>query len=48
MQMPITAVLLTLEFTRIDHDFLIPMLLAVAGSIAACRLLGWLQAQGRA
>lgn len=40
MQMPITAILLTLEFTRIDHDFLIPILLAVAGSYAAFRLLG--------
>lgn len=40
MQMPITAVLLTLEFTRIDHDFLIPMLLAVEGSYATYRLLG--------
>nr|WP_240648243.1 chloride channel protein [Pararobbsia silviterrae] len=38
MNMPITAIVLLAEFTRIDHDFLVPMLLAVAGSIAANRL----------
>ncbi|WP_144113612.1 chloride channel protein [Paraburkholderia sp. BCC1886] len=33
MQMPITAVVLVFEFTRISQDFLIPVLLAVGGSI---------------
>lgn len=44
MQMPLTAVLLTLELTRIDHDFLIPILLAVAGSIAMFRAIGKIRA----
>ncbi|QKM49815.1 H(+)/Cl(-) exchange transporter ClcA [Burkholderia glumae] len=39
MQMPLTAIVLIAEFTRIGHDFLIPMLLAVGGSIAAYRLV---------
>ncbi|MBY8608026.1 chloride channel protein [Burkholderia arboris] len=37
MQMPITAVVLLLEFTRANHDSLVPMLLAVAGSLVAYR-----------
>ncbi|MEC4600971.1 chloride channel protein, partial [Burkholderia vietnamiensis] len=37
MQMPITAVVLLLEFTRANHDSLVPMLLAVAGSLTAYR-----------
>ncbi|AOJ78157.1 chloride channel protein [Burkholderia ubonensis] len=37
MQMPITAVVLLLEFTRASHDSLVPMLLAVAGSLTAYR-----------
>ncbi|HEF5869798.1 TPA: chloride channel protein [Burkholderia cenocepacia] len=37
MQMPITAVVLMLEFTRANHDSLVPMLLAVAGSLVAYR-----------
>ncbi|MGR3907418.1 chloride channel protein [Burkholderia sp. SR8] len=37
MQMPITAVVLVLEFTRANHDSLVPMLLAVAGSLVAYR-----------
>ncbi|PCE33287.1 chloride channel protein [Burkholderia ubonensis] len=37
MQMPITAVVLLLEFTRAGHDSLVPMLLAVAGSLVAYR-----------
>ncbi|WGS51422.1 chloride channel protein [Paraburkholderia sp. D15] len=32
MQMPITAVVLMFEFTRVSHDFLIPVLFAVGGS----------------
>ncbi|AQQ24431.1 chloride channel protein [Burkholderia cenocepacia] len=38
MQMPITAVVLLLEFTRANHDCLVPTLLAVAGSLVAYRL----------
>ncbi|MCA8025994.1 chloride channel protein [Burkholderia cepacia] len=38
MQMPITAVVLLLEFTRADHDSLVPMLFAVAGSLVAYRV----------
>lgn len=46
MQMPLTAIMLVFEFTRIDHDFLVPMLLAVAGSIAAHRLIAhWVAAR---
>ena len=39
MQMPLTAIVLILEFTRVSHDFLIPILLAVAGSVSAFKLL---------
>ncbi|WP_052145189.1 chloride channel protein [Burkholderia sp. ABCPW 111] len=39
MQMPLTATVLIVEFTRVGHDFLIPMLIAVAGSVAAFRLI---------
>lgn len=45
MQMPITAVVLLLEFTRVDHDSLVPMLLAVAGSLVAYRLAQQLAAR---
>ena len=38
MAMPLTAVLLVFEFTRIGHDFVVPILFAVAGSIGASRL----------
>jgi H+/Cl- antiporter ClcA len=38
MKMPVTAIVLAVEFTRVDHDFLIPILFAVAGSIAAFEL----------
>jgi H+/Cl- antiporter ClcA len=34
MKMPITALVLMVEFTRVDHDFLVPMLCAVAGLFA--------------
>jgi H+/Cl- antiporter ClcA len=40
MAMPITAIALALEFTHVDHDFLIPILCAVAGSAAVRRLSG--------
>jgi hypothetical protein len=29
--MPLTAIALMMEFTRVDHDFLIPMVFAVVG-----------------
>jgi H+/Cl- antiporter ClcA len=35
MKMPLTAIVLMMEFTRVNHDFLIPMALAVAGSVWA-------------
>lgn len=38
MQMPITAVVLILEFTRVNHDLLIPILLAVGGSVSTLKL----------
>ncbi len=34
MKMPLTAVVLIMEFTRVGHDFLIPMLFAVIGSVS--------------
>lgn len=34
MKMPLTAIALGAEFTRISYDFLVPILLAVAGSFA--------------
>jgi H+/Cl- antiporter ClcA len=38
MKMPLTAIVLILEFTRVGHDFLIPVSLAVAGSISVFQL----------
>jgi H+/Cl- antiporter ClcA len=38
MSMPLTAIVLVIEFTRIGHDMLIPVVLAVAGSACASRL----------
>jgi H+/Cl- antiporter ClcA len=35
MQMPITAVVLMFEFTRVSQDFLIPVLFAVGGALLA-------------
>ncbi len=35
MTMPLTATALIMEFTRVDHDFLVPILLAVGGAMAA-------------
>jgi H+/Cl- antiporter ClcA len=34
MKMPLTSIVLILEFTRVGHDFLFPLLLAVAGSVS--------------
>ncbi|SAK89480.1 Cl-channel, voltage-gated family protein [Caballeronia fortuita] len=39
MQMPLTALVLMLEFTRFDHDFLIPSALAIAGATLVYRWL---------
>ncbi|BET10130.1 chloride channel protein [Pandoraea sputorum] len=39
MRMPITAVVLALEFTHVNQDFLAPMLLAVAGAACTARWL---------
>ncbi len=43
MNMPVTAVVLVFEFTRFNHDFFYPMLLAVAGSYATST---WLARRG--
>ena len=42
MSMPLTAIVLVVEFTRIDHDFLVPIILAVVGSVCVSRLCAWL------
>jgi len=47
MRMPLTAIALLMEFTRVDHDFLIPMAFAVVGSMSAFRLSGQDQAASR-
>ena len=36
-RMPLTAIVLVIEFCRLDHDFWVPILLAVAGSTATLR-----------
>jgi H+/Cl- antiporter ClcA len=38
LKMPLTAIVLMMEFTRVEHDFLFPTLFAVAGSVSVCRL----------
>jgi H+/Cl- antiporter ClcA len=38
MRMPLTAIVLALELTRVDHDYLFPVVFAVAGSSAALRI----------
>lgn len=35
--MPVTAIALVMESTRMDHSFLVPVALAVAGAYATCR-----------
>lgn len=44
MSMPVTAIVLVAEFTRIDHDFLVPIILAVVGSVCASRFCEMLSA----
>ncbi|PLZ04231.1 chloride channel protein [Burkholderia sp. WAC0059] len=39
MQMPLTAIVLMFEFTRVGHDFLIPMAFCTAGSVSTFKLL---------
>lgn len=39
MQMPLTAVVLVMEFTHMDHSYLAPMLLCAAGAFLTCRVL---------
>jgi H+/Cl- antiporter ClcA len=38
MKMPLTSIVLTLEFTRVGHDFLFALSLAVAGSVSMFHL----------
>jgi H+/Cl- antiporter ClcA len=38
MNMPLTAIVLVAEFTRIDHNFLVPIILAVVGSVCVSKL----------
>ena len=38
MRMPITAIFMAVELTRVDHDYLFPVVFAVAGSSAALRI----------
>lgn len=40
MKMPLTAIVLIFEFTRVGHDFLLPISLAVTGSVSAFHLCG--------
>src|SRR5471032_1237979 len=46
MSMPLTAIVLVAEFTRIDHDFLVPIILAVVGSVCVCKLCDVLAKRG--
>ena len=41
-----TAIVLVAEFTRIDHDFLVPIILAVVGSMCVSKLCQRLQSAG--
>ncbi|MDB5984809.1 MAG: Chloride channel protein [Pseudomonas sp.] len=38
MNMPLTAIVLVAEFTRIDHNFLVPIILAVVGSVCVSKM----------
>ncbi|MBE1160762.1 chloride channel protein [Dyella sp. 7MK23] len=38
MRMPLTAIVMAVELTRVDHDYLFPVVFAVAGSSAALRI----------
>jgi H+/Cl- antiporter ClcA len=39
MQMPVTAITLMMEFTRMDHSFLVPLALCVTGAYMTSRQL---------
>ena len=39
MQLPLTAVALGMEFTHMDHSYLVPTLLCAAGAFLTCRIL---------
>jgi H+/Cl- antiporter ClcA len=39
MQMPLTAIVLIVEFTHASHDLLFPLLLAIGGAVITCRTL---------
>lgn len=39
MQMPITAVVLVMEFTHMDHSYFVPALLCAAGAFITCHML---------
>lgn len=59
MQMPVTAIVLMFEFTRVSQDFFVPAMLAVTGSVVVFKLctasgaavpganLSWLKIRGR-
>jgi H+/Cl- antiporter ClcA len=47
MEMPVTAIALIVELTRADQASLIPIFLAVAGSVAASRLSSALRSKSR-
>jgi len=42
MRMPLTALVLMVEFTRVNHDFIILMLLCIAGSLSTFK---WIAAR---
>ncbi len=44
-KMPLTAIVLIFEFTRINFNFLVPILFAVTGSVAVCGLCNKLYKQ---
>ncbi|AIT28253.1 chloride channel protein [Bordetella holmesii] len=39
MHLPFTAIVLVMEFTQVNHNFVVPIALAVAGALATARLL---------
>jgi H+/Cl- antiporter ClcA len=45
MSMPLTAIVLIFELTRVSHDMLVPVVLAVAGSLCANRVCTFHAAQ---
>jgi H+/Cl- antiporter ClcA len=38
MRMPLTAIVMAVELTHVDHDYLFPVVFAVTGSSAALRI----------